>query len=74
MTSCVWSSNKTVAVVSGIVNSYVGQAVIVVIIVVSIKCEQSHKSGEHNKEFLSETKHMLVFTWFAINELIFKRF
>ena len=49
MTSWVGSSNKTVAVVKIITNSYVGQAVIVVIIVVSVKCEQWHISSENNK-------------------------
>ena len=61
-------------VVSRIANSSVGQAVIVIIIVVSMKCEQWHRSNANNKEFLSETKQIFVFTWFAINELIFKRF
>ena len=36
---------------SRIANSYVGQAVIVIIIVVSVKCEQWHKTRENNKEF-----------------------
>ena len=65
--------NKIVAVVSKIANSCVGQAVMVIIIVVSVKCEQWHKSRVNNKEYLSETKHISVFTWLAINELIFKR-
>ena len=51
MTSGVWSSNETIAVVSRIANSCVEQAVIVIIIVVLVKCEQWHKSGENNKEF-----------------------
>ena len=51
MTSCVRGSNKIVKVVSRIANSCVGQAVIVIIIVVSVKCEQWHKSSENNKEF-----------------------
>ena len=72
--SCVWSSNKIVAVVSRIANSCVGQAVIFIIIVVSIKCEQWHKSSANNKEFLSEIKNIFIFTWFAIIELVFKRF
>ena len=47
---CVWSSNKIVAVVSRTANSYIGQAVIVIIIVTSVKCERWHKSSENNKE------------------------
>ena len=42
------------------------QAVIVIIIVVSVK----HKSSENNKE----TKNIFVFTRFLINELMYKRF
>ena len=74
VTSCVWNSNETVAVVSKISNSCVGQAVIVIIIVVFVKCKQWHKSSANNKEFLSETKHALVVSWFAIKGLISKRF
>ena len=62
-------------VVSRIANSCVVQAVIVIIITVSAKCEQFHKRSENNKEFfVSEIKHIFVFIWFTINELIFKRF
>ena len=55
-------------------NSCDRQTVIVAIIVVSAKCEQWHKSSVNNKELLSEIEHLFVFTWFAISELIFKRF
>ena len=51
-----------------------GQAVIIIIIVVSVKCELWHKSSANNKEFLSEIKHIFDFIWFAINEIIFKNF
>ena len=73
-TSYLWSSNKTVAVVSSAVNCYVGQAAIVIINIASVKCEQWHKSSANNKEYLSETWHIFVFIWFAINELISKSF
>ena len=43
VTSCVWV--LTVLIASTIANSCVGQAVIVIIIVVSVKCEQWHKSS-----------------------------
>ena len=56
---------KTVAVVRRIANTCVEQAVVVIIIVVSVKCEQCHKSSANNKEFLSEIKHISVFTWFG---------
>ena len=36
---------------SRITNSCVELAVIVTIIIVSVKCEQWHKSSENNKEF-----------------------
>ena len=49
VTSCMRSSNKTIAVVSRIANSCVGQAVIVLIIIASVKCEQWHKSSENLK-------------------------
>ena len=62
MTSCEWSSNERVAVVSRIANSSVGQA----FITVSVKFEQWHKSGEKNKEL---NRNKIV--WFAINEVIF---
>ena len=42
---------QRVTVVSIITNSFVEQAVIVVISVVSVKCEQWHKSSENNKQF-----------------------
>ena len=61
-------------IVSRIANSFAGQAVIVTIIVVSVKYEQWHKSSMKNKEFLNEIKPVFVFALFAINELIFKRF
>ena len=60
---------KRVAVVSRITNSCVEQAFGVVISVASVKCEQWHKTSENNKN-LTEIKHIFVFTWFAINELI----
>ena len=66
--------NKTIAVVSRTANTCIGQAVIVINIVVSVKCEQWHKSSANNKELLSEIKQIFVFTWFASNELISKRF
>ena len=62
--------NETVAVVSRIANSCVAQ----VIIVVSVNCQQRHKGSANSKEFLSETKHIFVFTWFSINQLIFNHF
>ena len=62
--------NKTIVVVSKITNSFVGQAVIFIIFVVSVKCEQWHKTSAKNKEFLSETNNIFGFTWFAINQLI----
>ena len=58
---------------SKITNSCVEQAVIVIISVVSVKCEQLHKSSENNKEF-DWDKIQIGFTWFAINKLIYKRF
>ena len=64
---------KTVAVVSRITNSCVEQVVIVIISVVSVKCEQWHKNREKINN-LTEIEHIFVFTWFAINELICKRF
>ena len=48
--SFVSNSNKIVAVVSRIANSCVVQTVIVVIIIVSVKCELWRKSSENNKE------------------------
>ena len=51
-----------------------GQEVIVIIIVVSVKCEQWYKSRANNIEFLSEIKHILVNNWFVIYEVIYKRF
>ena len=48
-------------VFSRIANSSIGQA-LVIIIVVSVKCEQWRKNSENNKEFLSETKHIHTFT------------
>ena len=65
---------KTVAVVSRIANGCVGQPVIFIITVVSVKCEQRHKGSANIIEFLNKTKHIFVFTWTVINELIFKRF
>ena len=38
-------------VVSKIVNSCVGEAVVVTIVAVSVNCKQGHKSSENNKEF-----------------------
>ena len=49
--------NKTVAVVY----SCVGQAVIVIIIFVSVKFEQCHISSENNKESLIKTKMHICF-------------
>ena len=66
--------NKTVTIVSKITNSCIGQAVTVTNIVVFVKCEQWHKSSASNKEFLSETKQIFVFTCFEINEPIYKLF
>ena len=66
--------NRTIADVSRIANTCGRQTVIVIIIVVSVKCEQCDKSNANNKEFLSEIKHIFVFTLFAINKLIFKGF
>ena len=57
-----------------ITNSRVEQAVIVIISVVSVKCEQWHKSRERTIKKETEIKHIFVVTWFAINELIYKRF
>ena len=71
--TCVRSSNKKFVVVSRIGNSRFGQAVIVVMIIVSVKCEQWNNCSASNKEFLGEVKHEFVFTWFAINGLIYKR-
>ena len=51
VTSWVWSSNKTVAGARRIVNSCVGQAVVVIIIIASIKCEHWHISNANNKGF-----------------------
>ena len=59
---------------STISNSCVEQAFIVIIIIVSVNVEQWHKCSANNEEFLRETKHMFVLTWFAIHELILKRF
>ena len=47
----MWSSNKIVAVLSRLADNYVGQAVIVIIIVISVICEQWHISNENNREF-----------------------
>ena len=69
----VWEVVGTVAVASRIANSCVEQAVIVITIAVSVKCEQWHKSRANNKDLLNETKHVFVFTFTAINERIFKR-
>ena len=41
------SSNKTVTIVSRIANGYVGQAVIVIIIVVTVKGERAISHGLH---------------------------
>ena len=52
--SCEDLTNKCIAykkVMSRIGNSCLEQAVIVVIIVVSVKCERWHKSIENNKGF-----------------------
>ena len=57
-------SNGTVA------DSCVGQVVIVIIIVVSVKYEQWHKGSANKFFFFIETIHILVFTWYAIDELI----
>ena len=35
------------------------QPVVVIFIVVSVKCEQWHKSSANSKESLSETKHLV---------------
>ena len=43
--------DQRVAVVSRITNSCAEQAVIVIISVVSVNCEQWHKSNENNIEF-----------------------
>ena len=67
------SVNKTVAVVSKITNSCVGQAVIVIIVVYPLSVNSGTKVVRTIKRF-SETKHIFAFTEFAINELIFKRF
>ena len=56
-------------IVSRIANSCMEQKVIVTVIVVSVKCEQWHKSGENKIKSLTVTEHIFVFTWFAINEL-----
>ena len=64
---------QRVAVVSRITNSCVEQSVIVVISVVSVKCEQYTKVVRTIKN-LTVIEHIFVFTSFAINELIFKRF
>ena len=42
---------QRVTVVTRITNSCVEQAVIVIISVVSVKCEQWNKSSKNNKEF-----------------------
>ena len=64
--------NKTFA----IAYSCVGQAVIVIIIVISVKFEQWWYviSSANNNESLIKTKTGIYFTWFAINELIYKSF
>ena len=51
-------------VVSKITNRCVGQlfVIVVIVIVVSVMCEQWHKSSENYKESLIETKHIFVFT------------
>ena len=57
---------QRVAVVSIITNSCVEQAVIVIISVVSVKCEQWHKSSENYKEFNWNKTHIcfyLVCNW-----------
>ena len=59
---------------SRITNNCVEQALSVIISVVSVKCEQWHKSGERTIMNLTETKHIFVFTWFANNELIYNVF
>ena len=59
---------------SRITNSCVEEAVIAIISVVSVKYQQWHKSRERRIKNLTEIEHIFVFTWFAINELIFKRF
>ena len=51
---------KTVPVVIRIANSCVEQAVIFIIIVVSVKCEQWHKSSAENKDSLIETKQIFL--------------
>ena len=48
--------SKRVRVVNWIAYTCVGQAVLVIIIVVFVKCEQCHKSSANNKEYLSETE------------------
>ena len=63
-----------VVVVIRITNSCIEQAVIVVIIVVSVKYEQWHKNSENNEETLIETKRIFLLTLVAITEFIFKRF
>ena len=50
---------KTVAIVSRIANSCIEQAVIVIIIVVSVKCAQWHKSS--NKTIMSLIELLNVF-------------
>ena len=47
---------------------------IVIISVASVKCEQWHKSRERTIKNLTEIEHIFVLTWFAINELIYKRY
>ena len=62
-------------VVSIITNSCVRRAVIVIIIVVYLyRFKQWHISSANNKVSLIKTKHMFVFSWFVINELIYKSF
>ena len=59
--------NETVAVVSRISNSCVGQAVVVIIIVVSVKCEQWHKSNADNKLLLSEARRIFFIFFFLLS-------
>ena len=56
-----WRVNKTVAAVSRIANTCVEQAVIVIIIIVSVKCKQWLKSSANNKEILSEIKQIYFY-------------
>ena len=66
MTSCMWRSNKTVAVLSRILNNCVVQEVVVIIIVVLAKYEKWHKSDEDNKESITETKTH-IFSYLVYN-------